>query len=132
MEKDTQFTILENKTIGRNISLYRKIKGMKAMEVAEKLGLKEAAYTRYERGEAAITVNMVQQIAELMKVDPLHLLAVHPGSFIESGNNSPNAVLAMNSSNWHTINEDQMKMTLRLIESVTQLNERLVGMLEKR
>lgn len=132
MEKETHFTVLENKTIGRNISLYRKIKGIKAMEVAEKLGLKEAAYTRYERGEASITVNMVQQIAELLHVDPLHLLAVHPGSFIESGNNSTNTVLAMNSSNWQTVSEEQMKMTLRLIESVTQLNEKLVGMLEKK
>ncbi len=132
MEKETHFTVLENKTIGRNISLYRKIKGIKAMEVAEKLGLKEAAYTRYERGEASINVNMVQQIAELLHVDPLHLLAVDPGSFIESGNNSTNTVLAMNSSNWQTVSEEQMKMTLRLIESVTQLNEKLLGMLEKK
>jgi transcriptional regulator with XRE-family HTH domain len=125
MKTETQFTVLENTTIGRNIALYRKIRGVKATEVAEKLGLKEAAYTRYERGEAAITVNMVQQVAELLKVDPLNLLTVPPGSFIESGNNSPNAIVALNANYCHTTNDEQMKLTLKLMEGMMQLIEKV-------
>ena len=59
MEQENSFTLLENGAIGRNISLYRKMRGVKGVEVAGKLGLKEAAYTRYER---AITIKMVREI----------------------------------------------------------------------
>jgi transcriptional regulator with XRE-family HTH domain len=69
--KEQEFTVLENKIIGHNMALYRKIRGMKAFEVAEGLGLKEASYTRYERGEGAITVDLIQKVAEILKVYPL-------------------------------------------------------------
>lgn len=132
MEQDNHFTLLENNAIGRNISMYRKMRGVKALEVAEKLGLKEAAYTRYERGEGAITIKMVKQIADVLKVDPLNLIALPAGSVIDSGNNSPNAILALNSNNLQTVNENQLQLTLKLIESVTTLNNRLIDMLEKK
>jgi transcriptional regulator with XRE-family HTH domain len=125
MQTETKFTVLENTAIGRNIALYRKIRGVKATEVAEKLGLKEAAYTRYERGEAAITINMVQQVAEMLKIDPLNLLTVPPGSFIESGNNSPNAIVALNANYCQTTNDEQMKLTLKLMEGMIQLIEKV-------
>ena len=64
MDENAQFTVLENKTIGRNISLYRKIREMKALEVADLLGMKEATYTRYERGEASITIDFIELIFE--------------------------------------------------------------------
>jgi transcriptional regulator with XRE-family HTH domain len=130
MDQENNFTLMENGAIGRNISLYRKMRGVKAVEVAEKLGLKEAAYTRYERGEGAITVEMVRQVAEVLKVDPLQLIAV-PQGFIENGN-SPNAFVALNSPNCQTINDKQLQLTLKLIESVTALNEKLMGMIGKK
>lgn len=72
--------------------MYRKIKeikGLKAVELAEKLGLKESSYTRYERGEGPITVDLIQQITEVLNVDPLLLLSVPPSNFIENVSNSP-------------------------------------------
>ena len=132
MEQENHFTLLENNAIGRNISMHRRMRGVKAIEVAEKLGLKEAAYTRYERGEGALTIKMVKQIAEVLKVDPLNLIALPPGSVIDSGNNSPNAIVALNTNNLQTINDNQLQLTLKLIESVTTLNEKLVAMLDKK
>lgn len=132
MEQENNFTLLENGAIGRNISMYRKIRGVKAMELAKKLGLKEAAYTRYERGEGAITIKMVREIAEILKVDPLHLISLQPGSFIENGSNSPHAFVALNSPNCQAVNDNQLQLTLKLIESVTALNEKLIGMIGKK
>jgi transcriptional regulator with XRE-family HTH domain len=132
MQPETNFTVLENTAIGRNIALYRKIRGLKATQVAERLGLKEAAYTKYERGEAAITINMVQQIAELLKVDPLNLMTNPPSNLIENGSNSPNAIVALNANYCQTTNDEQLKMTLKLIESVTNLNEKLITIIDKR
>jgi transcriptional regulator with XRE-family HTH domain len=132
MEQENNFTLMENSAIGHNISLYRKMRGVKAAELAEKLGLKEAAYTRYERGEGAITIKMVRQIAEILKVDPLHLIALPPGSLTESGNNSPSAIVALQANNCQTINDKQLQLTLKLIESVTALNEKLIDMISKK
>ena len=128
-EQENCFAILDNEAIGRNISLYRKIRGVKAVEVAEKLGLKEAAYTRYERGEGVITVNMISKIAEYLKVDPLNLLSLPPANIVDNGNNSTNTVVAFHSSNRNAANDEQLKMTLKLIESVTALNEKLISKL---
>jgi transcriptional regulator with XRE-family HTH domain len=130
MEQDN-FTVLENKAIGRNISMYRKIRGMKASDVAERLGMKEASYTRYERGEASITVDIIQQVAEVLKVDPLMMLSVSPSNFIENGSNSPNSIVALHAHNCQTTNEQQTQMMLTLMENIVALNERLMAFLEK-
>jgi len=127
--EENEFTVLENKAIGRNMALYRKIRGMKALEIAEGLGLKEASYTRYERGEAAITVDIVQKVAEILKVDPLMLLAVSPGSFLESGNNSPGAIVGNN--NIQSMNAEQIKLMLKLMENMTTISQKMIELLDK-
>src|SRR5579864_762862 len=91
--EDNGFTVLENKTIGRNISMYRKMRDIKASDMADRLGLKEAAYTKYERGETQITIEFVQKASEILKIDPVALLTIPPGTYIDSGNNSPGAIL---------------------------------------
>ena len=123
MEAENSFTVLENKTIGRNLSLYRKIRGIKAADMAERLGLKESSYTRYERGETAITIDFLQKSSEVLKVDPITLLSVNPSNIIDNAH-SPNSVVALNSSNWHTTNEEQTKLMLKLMESVVALLEK--------
>ncbi len=128
---EQEFTVLENKAIGRNISMYRKIRGIKAADIAEQLGMKEAAYTKHERGETNITVEFVQKVAEVLKVDPLILLAVHPGSMIESGNNSPNSIIALHAHNCQTTNDEQTKLMLKLMENVASISDRLIALLDK-
>ncbi|HEX3006392.1 MAG TPA: helix-turn-helix domain-containing protein [Bacteroidales bacterium] len=133
--EENGFTVLENKTIGHNMALYRKIRGIKAFEVAEGLGLKEAAYTRYERGEASITVDIVQKVAEIIKIDPMMLLSVSPGSFLENGSNSPNSangcVSNIGSYNYQTYNEKQMEMMLKLMENMMNISQKLIDLMNK-
>lgn len=132
MEQEN-FTLLENKTIGNNISVYRKIRGMKASDVAERLGIKESSYTRYERGEASITVDIIQQVAQILEVDPLMILTTHPSTIIESGNNSPGAILGRvgGSYNFQSTDEKQTQLLNKLLETVIILNERITSLLEK-
>jgi transcriptional regulator with XRE-family HTH domain len=85
MEQDN-FTVLENKAnaIGRNTVMYRKIRGLKVQEVAERLGMKESSFIpQYECGEGAITVDLIQQVAEVFNGDPLMLLSVSPNNLFE-------------------------------------------------
>ncbi|HEY9006414.1 MAG TPA: helix-turn-helix transcriptional regulator [Ohtaekwangia sp.] len=132
-----QEKILDNKAIGSNISMYRKIRGFKASDIAERLGISESSYTRYERGETSITVDLVKQIADELKIDPVTLLSVHPSNFIDNAN-SPNSIVISSNSNYmneselSTTNQDQMKMMMKLMESVTALSEKLIALLEKK
>lgn len=128
-EENDHFTVLENKSIGRNLSIFRKLRDKKALEVAEHVGLSEAAYTKYERGESKITIEMIQKVAEFLHVDPLTLLAVSPGSFLDSGNNSPGAIVGNN--NVQTMSEEQSRMMLKLLENMMSVNQKLIELLDK-
>lgn len=127
---DQEFTVLENKMVGRNMYLNRKIREKKAQEVADHIGISESAYTKYERGESKITVDILQKVAEFHKIDPISLLASQPVTYIDSGNNSPGAILGNN--NVMSMTEDQTKMMLTLIQSVATLNEKVIELLGKK
>lgn len=128
MEEFDQFTKLENTTIGRNLYRARKIREKKALEVAKFVGLTESAYTKYERGESKITIEIIQKVAEFLKFDPLQLLTVSPGNFIE---NVSNSVVLSNFKTFQTVNEKQNEMMLKLMENVMLMNERLIKLLEE-
>jgi transcriptional regulator with XRE-family HTH domain len=125
-EDNESFTILENEAIVRNISMFRKIRGIKAFDMAERLGIKEVTYTKYERGETKITIDFVQKVAEELKVDPFKLLSTSASQFIQNVSNS--AVYGT----YQTTNEQQTQMMMKLIESVMALNEGVMKMLEEK
>jgi len=121
-EGNDHFTVLENKSIGRNLALFRKLRDKKAFEVAEHIGLSEAAYTKYERGESKITVEMIQKVAEFLKVDPLQIVSVSPNNFLENIQNSSITVdFKQFHSTYQTVNEQQTQMMLKLMEKVIEL-----------
>lgn len=124
------FTVLENKTIGRNLYKFRKIREKKAVEVAKYIGLSEAAYTKYERGESKITINIIQQVAEFLKVDPLQIIASQPGHIFENLTNSPIAI--QDHSTFQTTNEEQTKLITSLVENVMAMNKKIMELLEKK
>jgi transcriptional regulator with XRE-family HTH domain len=109
------------------IYLQRKKEDKKAVEVADYLGLSESAYTKYERGESKITIDIIQKVAEFYHIDPLNLLAMPAGSFIDSGNNSPGAIVGNN--NVQTVSNEQMKLITRLIETQITMTEKVIVLL---
>jgi transcriptional regulator with XRE-family HTH domain len=128
MEQD--FTVLENKTIGRNLYKFRKVGDVKASQIADFIGISEAAYTKYERGESKITIDIIQKVSEYLKVDPLNIIAMPAGSFFETGNNSPGAIVGNN--NVQTMSDEQSKLFTRLIETQIAINEKIVALLDKK
>ena len=125
---EQEFTVLENKTVGRNIYKFRKVKEKKAAEIADYMGITEAAYTKYERGESQITIDVIQKVAEYLNVDPVSIITNTPGNFIENGNNSPIAINGFN----ETINEDHIKLMTKLVENQIAMNEKILALLEKK
>ena len=123
------FSVLENKTIGRNLYRFRKIRDKKASDVAKYVGIGEAAYTKYERGESKITIDLIQKVAEFFKVDPLQFLTTAASNFVDNVTNSQ----VLLSSNFHTLQTyslEQNQMMLKLMDSVLSLNEKIAKMME--
>ncbi|WP_421890036.1 helix-turn-helix domain-containing protein [Marinoscillum sp.] len=126
----SEFTVLENKTIGRNLATFRMLRDKKALEVAEFLGVKEATYTKYERGESKITIEMVQKIADFLKVDPIQILTSQPGYVIENIKKSPFSVHG--NVETHFGDKQQTEVMMKMMETMMQMNEAIKKILEGR
>ena len=61
--------------IGHQLKAFRLESGLKADEIAHRLGISRAALYRYEKGEV-IKLDTVQRLAELLQVSPLSLLGI--------------------------------------------------------
>lgn len=127
LNEENQFTVLENKAIGRNFAKHRKFREKKAFEVAEHLSMTEANYTKYERGENKITVEIIQGVAEFLNIDPLQLMASDSGHVVENVSNSPFAI----DGTVTTTNEEQTKLITKLVENVIAMNEKIMKLLDK-
>ena len=98
------------------------------MEVADFFGIKEATYTKYERGESKITVDMIQKVSEFLNVDPIHMITEQPENIIEHLTNSH---VNINSSNNRTkINDNQTEVMMKMMETMMQMNEAIKKILE--
>ncbi len=127
-KEESDFTVLENKKIGRNFYMYRKLTDTKALEVAEFLGIKEATYTKYERGESKITVDMVQKVSEFYKIDPLQLISTQPSYVIENLKKSP---FSFNGNvETHYSDKSQTEVMMKMMETMMQMNEAIRKILE--
>lgn len=61
--------------IGSQLRAYRLESGLRAEEIAARLGVSRAALYRYEKGEV-IKLDTVNRLAELLKISPLSLLGI--------------------------------------------------------
>lgn len=61
--------------IGQQLRAYRLDSGLRAEEIAARLGVSRAALYRYEKGEV-IKLDTVKRLGELLKVSPLSLLGI--------------------------------------------------------
>jgi transcriptional regulator with XRE-family HTH domain len=61
--------------IGQQLRAYRLESGLRAEEIAARLGVSRAALYRYEKGEV-IKLDTIRRLAELLKISPLSLLGV--------------------------------------------------------
>ncbi|UGU15192.1 helix-turn-helix domain-containing protein [Sinomicrobium kalidii] len=129
---EQEITEFKNKAVGKNISMYRRALGYKASDVAERIGMKEQTYLKYERGETQITVEFVQKVADVLEINPLLLLTVSPGNIIENGDNSPNAILAIYGHHNQTTDPEQTKLLTMLVENVMAMNEKILKLLEEK
>ncbi len=61
--------------IGQQLRAYRLESGLRAEEIAARLGVSRAALYRYEKGDV-IKLDTIKRLAELLKISPLSLLGI--------------------------------------------------------
>lgn len=62
-----------NSDVGNRIRKYRKLKHLTMKELGEQIGMSEGNVSRYERGELALDVKQLMQIAKVLDVPPKKL-----------------------------------------------------------
>jgi transcriptional regulator with XRE-family HTH domain len=122
---------LEKKNIGSNLATFRKLRDRKSMDVAEHLGIKEAAYTKYERGESKITIELIQKVAEFLNVDQLQIVTANPGHVIEHLTNS-NVAFNGGRVKANYADKNQIEVMMKMMETMIQMNEAIKKILEGR
>jgi transcriptional regulator with XRE-family HTH domain len=121
----------DSKTVGQNISRLRKLNDIKAATLAMQIGMKEAAYTKYERGETAITLEFVQRVAEVLKINPAWLLT---SNFNDAFYNIQELPISIKDQTHipeggQTVQEEKLNQQL---ESIVEMSKTLVAILEKK
>jgi len=60
--------------VGGKIKKFRKMRGLTQVELADLLNKHEASIGKYEGGQVKPSLDLIQEIAEVLEVDPLVLL----------------------------------------------------------
>jgi transcriptional regulator with XRE-family HTH domain len=133
---------LNNKAIGRNLSKFRMLRDVKASDLAERIGMKEGNYTKYERGESKITIDLVQKIATALEVDPIQILATSPDRFVETVSNNTVAtgafLLGTGDANldikgdYVSVDKLQQEMQIKLLAEQVELTKKVIELLSKK
>ena len=60
--------------VGRILAMRREQLGLEQVDIARRLGVSQSTWSRLERGETAITVEMLAKVAEALDTAPGHIL----------------------------------------------------------
>ena len=72
------------KQIHEKIRLIRSIKGMSQENVAIDLGFSQRAYSKIERGETQVSIDVLNKLAKLFEMKPEDILNFNPETFIQT------------------------------------------------
>jgi transcriptional regulator with XRE-family HTH domain len=126
-EPNTTFRIAEK------IRKLREMKGYKQETMAKKMGLTTNGYGKIERGESAITVDRLDQIAQVLEVSTLDILQFDDNFVYNITNMHHSATNGI--VNNYSLSDDERTALMKQITSMQQLIEnqnRLIAMLVKK
>ncbi len=76
--------IFDKQTIGANLHLLRKRRGMTQMEVAEAAGLSDRAYADIERGISNMRTETLLSICKVLRITPNDILVAPSDLMVDS------------------------------------------------
>ena len=129
-----------NNTIGENIKKVRKQKHMTQRELAEALGMRDAAISKYEKGIVTPPLETLKQLADVLQVPIAYLLSgsLYPQTVFHDDNGIVDVVsgvpddvaqlVGLSSDNkaqlleaFDKLNEDGQKVAVERVEELTEI-----------
>ncbi len=119
--------------IGDNLRKIREIKGIKQEAVAKQLGITINGYGKIERGESAINIDRLEQIATILGITAMDIMQFDESIIFNINtmtNSAPNGIV-----NNYSITTEERDLLLAQIKSLNEVVERqnkLIDLLMKK
>jgi transcriptional regulator with XRE-family HTH domain len=123
----------KNQKIGDNLRKIREIKGIKQDAVAKQLGITTNGYGKIERGESAINIDRLEQIATILGITAIDIMQFDESIIFNINtmtNSAPNGIV-----NNYSITTEERDLLLAQIKSLNEVVERqnkLIDLLMKK
>lgn len=115
-----------NNTIGENIKKVRKQKHMTQRELAEAIGMRDAAISQYEKGIVTPPLETLKQLADVLGINPADLIDYTPmekalEQWAENydANNLPDEVKLPLLRSFAQLNDDGRNKVIEYVEDIT-------------
>jgi len=83
--------------IGKNIRVFREIKGYSQDYMANKIGISQRTYSNIEADKSKVDTELIKSIASVLEIDPIRLLSFNE-KVLFHGNNHSNVAYYQNVS----------------------------------
>lgn len=71
-------------SVGNKIRLIRMLKGLSQENISLELGVSQKAYSKIERGETKLSVNMIEKLGLIFQMSPQDILNFSAENFIQT------------------------------------------------
>lgn len=114
--------------IGSNLRKIREIKGIKQESVAKQLGITTNGYGKIERGESAINIDRLEQIATILGISALDIMQFDESIIFNintMSNSAPNGIV-----NNYSLTAEERELLMSQIKSLNEIIERQNKMID--
>jgi transcriptional regulator with XRE-family HTH domain len=114
--------------IGGNLRKIREIKGIKQESMAKELGITTNGYGKIERGESAINIDRLEQIATILGISALDIMQFDESIIFNintMSNSAPNGIV-----NNYSLTAEERELLMSQIKSLNEIIERQNKMID--
>ena len=114
--------------IGGNLRKIREIKGIKQESVAKQLGITTNGYGKIERGESAINIDRLEQIANILGITAMDIMQFDESIIFNINtisNSAPNGIV-----NNYSLSAEERELLMAQIKSLNEIVERQNKMID--
>jgi len=114
--------------IGGNLRKIREIKGIKQESMAKELGITTNGYGKIERGESAINIDRLEQIATILGISALDIMQFDESIIFNintMSNSAPKGIV-----NNYSLTAEERELLMSQIKSLNEIIERQNKMID--
>lgn len=122
----------QHKELHQKIRLIRSIKGLSQENVALDLGFSQRAYSKIERGETQVSIDVINKLAKLFDMKPEDILNFNPETFIQTNSTYNSQTGGNNQFTLEGEHVKSLKEEITFLKSQLNLKDNLIKDLMKK